>query len=323
MPRTPSLDALRIFAVAARHLSFTEAASQLNLTQSAVSHRIRGLEEELGLALFKRLTRRLELTPHGRMLARKVSNAISEIDRSIIELDRSDDAAPLKVTMLPSVASHWLIPRLPRFRCRHPGLDVQVIADPRLLDLRAEGIDLAIRFCRTPHSGYAATRLMGDRVLPVCAPDLLRQYGPVDSIDALLALPLLHDSATDGDGSDSDWRAWLDHHGRPDANCHAGQHFSEASMLINAAVLGLGVALARASLVAGQIASGTLVCPLELVAPTAHTYYLLGLPEADERPKISMFRNLLVEEAASTEAFVLSLGVAAPSLVGEIHAMAE
>jgi LysR family transcriptional regulator, glycine cleavage system transcriptional activator len=119
MPRTPSLDALRIFVVAARHLSFTEAASQLNLTQSAVSHRIRGLEEELGLALFKRLTRRLELTPYGRVLARRVSNAISEIDRSIMELDRSDDAAPLKVTMLPSVASHWLIPRLPRIRCRH------------------------------------------------------------------------------------------------------------------------------------------------------------------------------------------------------------
>ena len=323
MLRTPSLDALRIFAVAARHLSFTEAASQLHLTQSAVSHRIRGLEEELGLVLFKRLTRRLELTPHGRVLSRKVSNAISEIDRSIIELDRSDHAAPLKVTMLPSVASHWLIPRLPRFRCRHPGLDVQVIADPRLLDLRAEGIDLAIRFCRAPHPGYAATRLMGDRVLPVCAPDLLRQYGPVDSIDALLALPLLHDSATDGDGSDSDWRAWLDHHGKPDADCHAGQHFSEASMLINAAVLGLGVALARASLVADQIGRGALVCPLELVAPTAYAYYLLGLPEAGERPKIAMFRNLLVEEAASTEAFMLSLGVPAPSLVGDLYAMAK
>jgi LysR family transcriptional regulator, glycine cleavage system transcriptional activator len=202
---------------------------------------------------------------------------------------------------------------------------VQVIADPRLLDLRAEGIDLAIRFCRTPHPGYAATRLMGDRVLPVCAPDLRRQCGPVDSIDALLALPLLHDSATDGDGSDSDsdWRAWLDHHGRPDADCHAGQHFSEASMLINAAVLGLGVALARASLVADQIASGALVCPLELVAPTAYTYYLLGLPEAAERPKIAMLRSLLVEEAASIEAFVLSLGLAAPSLVSEIHVTAQ
>jgi LysR family glycine cleavage system transcriptional activator len=308
MARIPSLDALRIFVAAARHQSFTEAASELNLTQSAVSHRIRGLEEELGLALFKRLTRRLELTPQGRALARKIGHAIGEIDRSIVELARPDDASPLKVTMLPSVASHWLIPRLPRIRCKHPDLEVQVIADPRLLDLRAEGIDLAIRFCRSPHPSYAATRLMGDRVFPVCSPELLRQYGPASSIDSLLALPLLHDSATDGDGSDSDWRSWLDHYNRPDAACHTGQHFSEGGMLINAAMSGLGVALARASLVADKIANGTLVCPLPLAAPTAFTYYLLGLPETAERRKIALFRSLLVAEAAVTEAFMLSIG---------------
>jgi LysR family glycine cleavage system transcriptional activator len=302
MPRTPSLDALRIFAVAARHLSFTEAANELNLTQSAVSHRIRGLEDELGVSLFNRLTRRLELTPQGRALAHRVDHAISEIDRSIIDLSKFDDASPLKVTMLPSVASHWLIPRLARIRRRHPNVDVQVIADPRLLDLRAEGIDLAIRFGRAPHPSYSATRLMGDRVFPVCTRELLGQYAPVKSIDSLLAMPLLHDSATDGDGSDSDWRAWLDYFGRSDISCQAGQHFSKASILINAAMLGLGVALARASLVADQLASGTLVCPLKLAAPTAYTYYLLGLPETVERPKIAVFRRLLVAEAAATEA---------------------
>jgi len=322
MPRIPSLDALRIFAVAARHLSFTDAANELNLTQSAVSHRIRGLEEELGLALFERLTRRLELTPQGRVLARKIEQAIGEIDRSIVDLARFDDAAPLKVTMLPSVASHWLIPRLPRIRNRHPGVDVQVIADPRLVDLRAEGIDLAIRFCRAPHPSYAATRLMGDRVVPVCAPELRRQSGPVDSIDALLALPLLHDAATEGDHSDSAWRAWLDHLGRRDVACHAGQYFSEAGMMIDAAVLGLGVALARASLVADRLASGALVCPLELTAPTAFSYYLLGLPEAVEQPKIALFRSLLVAEAAATEASVLSIGVPPPRPVADIRALA-
>jgi LysR family glycine cleavage system transcriptional activator len=308
MARTPSLDALRIFVAAARHQSFTEAASELNLTQSAVSHRIRGIEEELGIALFKRLTRRLELTPHGRALARTIGHAIGEIDRSIVELARPADEAPLKVTMLPSVASHWLIPRLPRIRCKHPDLDVQVIADPRLLDLRAEGIDLAIRFCRSPHASYASTRLMGDRVVPVCAPELLRQFGSINSIDELLALPLLHDSATDGDGSQSDWRSWLDHHNRPDAACHTGQHFSEGGMLINAAMSGLGVALARLSLVADKIINGTLVCPLPLTAPTAFTYYLLGLPESVDRRKIAALRNLLVDEAAKTEAFMLSIG---------------
>jgi LysR family transcriptional regulator, glycine cleavage system transcriptional activator len=322
MPRIPSLDALRIFVVAARHLSFTDAANELNLTQSAVSHRIRGLEEELGLALFERLTRRLELTQQGQVLARRLEPAIGEIDRSIVELARFDDAAPLKVTMLPSVASHWLIPRLPRMRDRHPDLDVQVIADPRLADLRAEGVDLAIRFCRAPHPSYATTRLMGDRVVPVCAPELLRRSGPVTSIDALLALPLLHDSATEADHSDSAWRTWLDHHGRRDAACHAGQYFSEAGMMIDAAVLGLGVALARASLVADRLASGALVCPLELTAPTAFSYFLLGLPEAVERPKVALFRGLLVEEAAATEASVLSIGSPPPRPVTDFRALA-
>jgi LysR family glycine cleavage system transcriptional activator len=322
MARTPSLDALRIFAVAARHLSFTEAAHELNLTQSAISHRIRGLEQELGLALFKRLTRRLELTPQGRALAHKIDHALGEIDRGIAELASPDDTGPVKVTMLPSVASHWLLPRLPRIRSRHPDLDVQVIADPRLLDLRAEGIDIAIRFGRAPYPGYAVTRLMGDRVFPVCAPALLKQRRPIESIDALLALPLLHDSATDADGSDSDWRTWLDHHGRPDAVCHAGQHFSEAGMLIDAALLGLGVALARASLVADQMASGALVCPLKLAAPTSFTYYLLGLPEAVDRPKIALFRNLLVAEAATTEAFMHSIGAPLPNATEGIRAVA-
>ena len=196
-----------------------------------------------------------------------------------------------------------------------------MIADPRLLDLRAEEIDLAIRFGRAPHPGYSAMRLMGDRVVPVCTPELLRQYGPVNSIDSLLALPLLHDSATAGDGSDSDWRAWFNYFGRPEIACHAGQHFSEAGMLINAAMLGLGVALARASLAADQIASGALVCPLKLAAPTAYSYYLLGLPEVVDRPKIATFRRLLVAEAVATEASVLAIGSPAANAAAEVAAL--
>jgi LysR family transcriptional regulator, glycine cleavage system transcriptional activator len=306
MTRTPSLDALRIFVVAARHLSFTDAANELNLTQSAVSHRIRGLEEELGLVLFNRLTRRLELTSPGQTLARRIEKAICEIDRSIVEVSRADQAWPIKVTMLPSVASHWLIPRLGRMRERHPDLNVRVIADPRLLDLRAEGIDVAIRFGRAPYPGYKVTRLMGDRVFPICAPSLLHENGPIDDIDALLKLPLLHDSATDADGSASGWRSWLAHHHRSDLSCDDGQHFSEAGMPINAAMLGLGIALARASLVVDKLQNGSLVCPLKLSAPTSFSYHVLSLPEAEDRPGIRLLLDLLAADAAATEAFRLS-----------------
>jgi LysR family glycine cleavage system transcriptional activator len=324
MVRIPSLDALRIFVVAARHLSFTEAADALHLTQSAISHRIRGLEDALGVPLFNRLTRRLELTAHGRALARRLEPAINEIDRSVVELTQTeDDAGPLKVTMSPSLASHWLIPRLPHIRSRHPDLNVQVIADHQPLDLRSRGIDLAIRFCRTPQPGYAqpgyaqpayaqpayaVTRLMGDRVIPVCAPALLEQHGPIESIDDLLSLPLLDDdwSCTSCD-SGSGWRAWLDYHGRPDAKCRPGQQFSDSGMLIDAAVLGLGVALSRLSLAADRLARGALVAPLPLTAPTTFSYHLLCLPELVDRPKIALFRSLLIDEAAMTEASMLAV----------------
>ena len=245
MTRLPPLESLRIFAVAARHLSFTKAAGELNLTQSAVSHRVKALEEELGVILFNRLVRRLELTGAGAALAHTMRQAIHHIERGVAELDRTGGALRLSITMLPSVASRWFVPRLTRFRKRRPDIEVQVIAEPRLLDLRAEGIDLAIRFGRGLYPGYAVTELMPDWVFPVCSPEFLASRR-VETIDQLIELPLLHDSATEGDGSASDWRSWLDHLGRPDVRSPSGQRFSEATLLIDATASGLGVALARA-----------------------------------------------------------------------------
>jgi LysR family transcriptional regulator, glycine cleavage system transcriptional activator len=139
---------------------------------------------------------------------------------------------------------------------------------------------------------------MPDRVFPVCSPRLLAQRGPVDTVEALLDLPLLHDSATEDDGSGSDWRSWLNHVGRRDTRCDEGQRFSDAGLLIDAAVLGLGVALTRASLVSDHVANKTLISPLNLAAPTAFAYYLLGLPEASALQKIVRFRDWLQAEAA-------------------------
>jgi LysR family transcriptional regulator, glycine cleavage system transcriptional activator len=299
MGRLPSLDTLRVFSIAARHMSFTKAADELHLTQSAVSHRVRALEEELGVLLFDRLPRRLELTRAGQVLAQRVDHAVADIARTIANLDLGDDGRRLTVTMLPSVASRWLVPRLPRFHAMHPDIELQLIADPRLLDLRAARIDLAIRFGRGTYPGYAVTELMPDRVFPVCSPRLLAQRGPVDTVEALLDLPLLHDSATEGDGSGSDWRSWLNHVGWHDAACDEGQRFSDAGLLIDAAVLGLGVALARGTLVSDHVVNKTLICPLSEAAPTTFAYYLLGLPEATTLQKIVCFREWLQVEAAA------------------------
>ena len=301
MARLPPLDSLHVFAVAARHLSFTKAAAELHRTQSAVSHRVKALEAEIGLLLFNRITRRLELTDSGRALAHQVDQALSDIERTIAKLDRRE-ARRLSVTLLPSVASRWLMPRLPRFCEQNPDIDVRVIADARVLDLRAEGIDAAVRFGLGRYAGYAVTPLMPDKVLPVCSSSFAEGRGPITTIDTLLEWPLLHDSTTEGDGSHSDWRSWLDELGRSDATCDAGQRFSDAGLLIEATVHGLGVALARHSLVADYLANGTLVCPLPLITPTAFTYHLVVRPEATALPKIARFRDWLRAEAAQTVA---------------------
>src|SRR5262249_14653264 len=315
MARLPSLDMLRVFSVAARHLSFTKAAEELHLTQSAISHRVRALEEEMGVALFNRLTRQLTLTAAGQALAPPAERAIADIARTTAGLDAGDEERRLTVTTLPSVASRWLVPRLPRFQVRNPTVELQVIADPTLLDLRSARVDLAIRFGRGAYPGYAVTTLMRDSVFPVCSPRLIAHRGRIETVDDLLALPLLHDSATEGDGSGSDWRSWLDHVGRSDMSCPNGQRFSDARLLIDAATLGLGVALVRASLVSDLVAAGALVCPLRLSAPTAFAYYLLGLPEAAALPKIVSFREWLQAEATATVAGADLPG--APALAAE------
>jgi LysR family glycine cleavage system transcriptional activator len=310
MARLPSLTTLRIFAVAARHLSFTKAAEELHLTQSAVSHRVRALEQELKIPLFQRLARHVELTDPGVVLARQVEQAVNDIARTIAELDRTDQGGRLTVTMLPSVASRWLMPRLPRFRERCPDIDVQVIADARLLDLRTDGIDLAIRFGAGRYRDYHATALMQDFVLPVCSPRLIERHGAVDTVEGLLDLPLLLDSATEGDGSGSDWRSWLGTLGRSQANVRAGAQLNDAGLVIEGAVLGLGVGLARASLVGDHLAAGSLICPLPFAAPTQFAYFLLSLPEAAELPNIRHFREWVLAEARAMPTSLQELQVA-------------
>ena len=307
MARVPSIDSLYVFAVAARHLSFTAAAAELHRTQSAVSHRVKALEAEIGMQLFERHARGLELTAPGRALARQVEQAVSDISRTLAELGRAAEPRNLRITLLPSVASRWLMPRLPRFFERHPDIEVQVIADARVLDLRAERIDLAIRFGHGRYRGHVATLLMGDRVLPVCAPQLVAGRTAIATINELLELPLLHDSGAEGDGSLSDWHSWLDQLGMPAAVPRTGQRFSHAGLAIEAAVLGLGVALARLSLVTDYLANGALICPLALSTATAFSYHLVALPQVAGLPEVVLFSDWLRTEARHTAKVIAHL----------------
>lgn len=297
MKRLPSLDSLRAFEAAARHLSFTKAGDELHVTQSALSHRIKALEDELQVELFRRVTRALELTRDGEMLAQGVRRGLSEIARAVAALDHERASGPLRVSVLPSLAGRWLIPRLKRFRRLYPDVDVRIIADAHLVDLRAGAADMAVRFGRGPYPGLHDVRLMSDAVFPVCSPRLLTEIGPIDEPREITRFPLLHDAPTENDASGSSWASWLAHVGATDVNCADGLRFDDATLTLEAAANGLGLALARRSLVDHDLSSSRLVRVLPHEAPTVFSYHLLALPETMDNPNVALFCQWLLAEA--------------------------
>ena len=297
--RLPALDALRVFEAAARHLSFTRAAEELHVTQAAVSHRINALEAELGLALFRRLSRRLELTEDGERLVAGVREGLMRMVRAVADLDRRSQSRPLAISVLPSFASRWLVPRLPRFQYAHPEIEVRVMADEhpvKLLD--GHGAEVAVRFGLGNYPGLAVTPIIADSIGPVCSPLLLARYGLIETVDALLDMPLLYDSAAERDDSGSGWASWLAHVGAPSdvVRLGNGPRMSQAHLAIEAALLGHGVALARTSLIGDDLAAGRLVRVLPQTAPTAFRYFFVSRQEVSDRPKIACFRDWVIAE---------------------------
>lgn len=294
----PSLDALRAFEVAARRLSFTEAGRELCVTQGAVSQRIKALELELGATLFHCRKAGLALTPTGQHLAGGVREAIDRIHKALDEIDRDPAHRPLKVSVLPSFAFCWILPRLHRLAERHPATRVELLAQAEVIDLRESDVDLAIRFGPGRCQGLVSQHLMSDSVVPVCAPALLERYERPRTPGDLAHLPILRDSPTERDDSGTDWASWLRRIGWPQVELEPGQHFSQADLVIEAAVRGLGVALARLSLIAEYLTAGRLVRLSMPALPTAYAYHLLWRPDADAATEV--LRAWLLSEAAAS-----------------------
>ncbi|HEX6978461.1 MAG TPA: transcriptional regulator GcvA [Alphaproteobacteria bacterium] len=299
MRRLPSLDSLRVFEAAARHLSLTKASDELHVTQSALSHRIQALEAELGITLFRRYARRIELTPAGEILAAGVRRGLGEIMRALASIDPAGATTSLTISVLPSFATRWLIPRLGRFRSEHPEIDVRIAADPALVDFHKGNADLGIRFGRGRYPGLHTQLLMADAVFPVCSPDFRRRMGDLARPDDLLRCTLLHDEAAESDGSGADWVSWFRHVGVHYPGADDGPRFNQAILALEAAASGLGVALARKSLVAGDLESGRLVRLWPEEAPTVFSYYIVCLPERVERGSTAIFIEWLRREAGS------------------------
>jgi LysR family glycine cleavage system transcriptional activator len=294
--RLPSLNGLRAFEAAARHLSFTMAAAELNVTQTAISHQIRRLEEELGIRLFIRQNRALALTAEARDYLPGVRAAFNDLRLATDRLLRKDDDKVLTVSTLASLAAKWLLPRLTDFQEQHPGIDVRITTSTSLVDFQRDNVDAAIRYGRGQWAGVRADWLMADELFPVCSPSLLRGDKPLRQPEDLRGHTLLHTSNTNSD----DWRLWLTAAGLPaDLARHPGVTFDIMFMTIQAAIDGIGVAMGRTSYVQDDIAKGRLVVPFKIALPADAGFYLVAPQGRREAPKLAAFRQWVVAAAQS------------------------
>jgi LysR family transcriptional regulator, glycine cleavage system transcriptional activator len=292
--RLPSLNGLRAFEAAARHLSFTHAASELNVTQTAISHQIRRLEEELGIRLFIRKNRALALTPQARDYLPGVRAAFNDLRLATDRLLRKDDDNVLTVSTLASLAAKWLLPRLSAFQEAHPGIDVRITTSTGLVDFRGGDVDAAIRYGRGHWPGVRADWLMADELFPVCSPALLNGDKPLDCPQGLAHQTLLHTSG----GYDDDWRLWLTAASLPaDISKPPGVTFDLIFMTVQAAIDGIGVAMGRTSYVQDDIAKGRLVVPFKIALPADAGFYLVSPEGAAEPVKLKAFREWLMASA--------------------------
>lgn len=289
--RLPSLNGLRAFEAAARHLSFTLAAAELNVTQTAISHQIRRLEEELGIRLFVRQNRALALTPAARDYLPGVRAAFNDLRLATDRLLRKDDDKVLTVSTLASLAAKWLLPRLTDFQEHHPGIDVRITTSTSLVDFQRDNVDAAIRYGRGQWPGLRADWLMADELFPVCSPSLLRGDRPLRQPEDLRGYPLLHTSNANSD----DWRLWLTAAGLPgDIAKQPGITFDMIFMTIQAAIDGIGVAMGRTSYVQDDIAKGRLVVPFKIALPADAGFYLVAPEGRREAPKLTAFRDWMI-----------------------------
>jgi len=292
--RLPSLNALRAFESAARHLSFTRAADELHVTQAAVSHQVKALEEQIGILLFLRRNRQLILTDAGQTLLPDLIAAFDAMDRALARVKRRDQAGILTIATMDSLAAAWLMPRLGRFREENPDIDIRLATSDLPADYDRDGIDIGIRYGMGTWPGLRAEELMGDQIFPVCAPELLSRGAGLKTPSDLRHFPLIHDDMPE------DWKMWLNAAGLKDIDPTRGTGFTHSNLVIQAAINGEGVALGRGLLVADSIDAGKLVAPFDLALTAQYRYYVAATETNYDRPKVRVFRDWLMREAQKT-----------------------
>ncbi len=291
----PPLNALRAFEAAARHLSFTNAAEELNVTPAAVSHQVKALEAHLGRGLFRRLNNALELTPEGRQYAPLLSEGFDKLAAAGDSLKDANRRQTLTVSVVTSVATKWLAPRLSRFYQSHPKFDIRVDATDRDVNLAHGEIDLSILYGPGPFQGLQHETLFVDQVFPVCSPGFARTLKKVTD---LRKATLLHIDWAERHGSSPDWSAWLAAAEATAVDATRGPRFTLSSMAMDAAIAGEGVALGQNLFASGDIAAGRLVRPFPLGLPLPFPYQLVWPAGAESNAAAVAFRAWVLGEVS-------------------------
>ena len=299
----PGLQSLKAFDASARVKFRCRAAQELHVTPAAVSHQIKELEEALGVPLFQRTSRHMQLTRQGQILKPAISDALEGLTRALQRIRQSDNPMRVQVTASPSIAAKWLVPRLDRFLDSVPGADVRIDVSSDPLDFDREDIDVAIRFGDGVYPGLNVEKLFHDTLFPVCSPELLKGAKRLREPRDLLQFTLIHMEWEAQGAVWPNWRMWMQAAGVKDFNDSRGLHFSQTSLAIQAAIDGHGVALGDSTLVGDDLAAGRLVKPFELSlrSPAQFAYHLITRRDTAERPMTKAFRNWILAEAAASQ----------------------
>jgi len=300
--RLPALNALRAFEAAARHLSFTRAAEELNVTPGAISQQIRQLEEFSGAPLFRRTGRQVLLTDAGQSALPLLSNAFELMAEAVHHMKAPARRDRLMISSAPSFAAKWLAQRLESFQLAHPEAEVWVSADLALTDFNSTDIDLAVRYGRGGYDGLRVEKIMPEAVLPVCSPELLKGPKALKSPEDLAHHVLLHDEGPEHDPTAPDWKSWLAARNVTNVDPTRGPRFNQSSLVVEAAAAGRGVALAKRAIAAGDLESGRLVAPFADGTEDIDFAYWIVWPKWRTPSKLARsFIAWLKAEAASEE----------------------
>lgn len=300
----PGLRSLRAFDAAARHLNFTRAAQEINVTPAAISHQIKELEEQIGAELFTRTSRTMRLTRAGEVLYTAARDSLETLNQALYRIKRLENRKQLKVSAPPSLAAKWLVPRLDEFLATQPGADVRLDVSHAVVDFDREDIDVAIRFGEGKYPGLRADLLFQDFVFPVCSPSIITKEKPLRTPRDLLKHTLIHlDWDAQPGLSWPNWSMWMKAAGVSEFDDKAGLHFRQTSFAVQAAIDGMGVALGDSNLVADDLAAGRLVKPFELSikAPRQFAYHVITRPDPANSPMVEAFRKWCLTEAKLTE----------------------